>query len=86
MGKTASVSVRMEPSLKRDAENILRDLGLPTSQAVTLFYRQLVLNKGLPFEVKLPVEVTRKALEDAVNGRDLASFSTVDELFEDLGI
>ncbi|MCH8836723.1 MAG: type II toxin-antitoxin system RelB/DinJ family antitoxin [Candidatus Marinimicrobia bacterium] len=86
MGKTASVSVRMEPSLKRDAENILRDLGLPASQAVTLFYRQLVLHKGLPFEVKLPVEVTRKALEDAVNGRDLASFSTVDELFEDLGI
>ena len=86
MGKTASVSVRMEPSLKRDAENILRDLGLPASQAVTLFYRQLVLHKGLPFEVKLPVEVTRKALEEAVNGRDLASFSTVDELFEDLGI
>ena len=86
MGKTASVSVRMEPSLKRDAENVLRDLGLPPSQAVTLFYRQLVLRKGLPFDLKLPVEVTRKALEDAVNGRDLASFSSVDELFEDLGI
>ncbi len=86
MGKTASVSVRMEPSLKRDAENILRDLGLPASQAVTLFYRQLVLQKGLPFEVKLPAEVTRKALEDAVDGRDLASFSNIDELFEDLGI
>ncbi len=86
MGKTASVAVRMEPSLKRDAENILRDLGLSPSQAVTLLYRQLVLQKGLPFEIKLPVEVTRKALEDAVNGRDLASFSTVDELFEGLGI
>ncbi len=86
MGKTASVSVRMEPSLKRDAESILRGLGLPASQAVTLFYRQLVLQKGLPFDVKLPVEVTRKALEDAVDGRDLASFSNIDELFEDLGI
>ncbi len=86
MRKTTSVSVRMEPSLKHDAENILRDLGLPPSQAVTLLYRQLVLQKGLPFEVKLPAEVTRKALEDAVNGRDLASFSNIDELFEDLGI
>ena len=86
MGKTASVAVRMEPSLKRDAENILRGLDLSPSQAVTLLYRQLVLQKGLPFEVKLPVEVTRKALEDAVNGRDLASYSTVDELLEDLGI
>ena len=51
-----------------------------------MFYRQVVLRKGLPFEVKLPVEVTRKALEDAVNGRDLASYSSTDELFEDLGI
>ena len=71
MGKTTTLSVRMEPSLKRAAEKILRNLGLPASQAVTMFYRQLVLQKGLPFEVKLPNELTRQALEDAVNGRDL---------------
>ncbi len=86
MGKTTSVSVRMEPSLKRDAEEVLRKLGLPASQAVTLFYRQLVLQKGLPFEVKIPNVVTREALEDAVDRRDLTSYSSVDELFEDLGI
>ncbi|MBA7627221.1 MAG: type II toxin-antitoxin system RelB/DinJ family antitoxin [Calditrichaeota bacterium] len=86
MGKTSSVSIRMEPSLKRAAEEVLRKLGLPASQAVTLFYRQLVLQKGLPFEVKLPNKVTREALEDAVNGRELTSYSSVDELFEDLGI
>jgi len=86
MGKTTSVSVRMEPSLKRAAEEVLRKLGLPASSAVTLFYRQLVLQKGLPFEVKLPNKVTREALEDAVNGRDLTSYSSVEELFEDLGI
>ena len=86
MGKTSSVSVRMEPSLKRAAEEVLRKLGLPASQAVTLFYRQLVLQKGLPFEVKIPNVVTREALEDAVDRRDLTSYSSVDELFEDLGI
>ena len=86
MGKTTSVSVRMEPSLKRDAEEVLRKLGLPASQAVTLFYRQLVLQKGLPFEIKIPNVITREALEDAVNGRDLTNYSSVDELFEDLGI
>lgn len=86
MAKSASVSVRMEPSLKRDAEKVLRNLGLPASQAVTLFYRQLVLQKGLPFEIKIPNPVTRKALEDAVKGQDLTSYSSVDELFEDLGI
>ncbi len=86
MGKTATLSVRMEPSLKRDAEKIMKNLGLPASQAVTLFYRQLVLQKGLPFEVKLPNELTRKALEDALSRRDLTSYSSTEELFEDLGI
>lgn len=86
MAKNASVSVRMEPSLKRDAEKIMKNLGLPASQAVTLFYRQLVLQNGLPFEVKLPNELTRKALEDALSRRDLTSYSSTDELFEDLGI
>jgi len=86
MGKTATLSVRMEPALKRAAEEVLRELGLPASQAVTLFYRQLVLQKGLPFEVKLPNELTRKALEDALSRRDLTSYSSTDELFEDIGI
>jgi len=86
MGKTTSVSVRMEPALKRAAEEVLRKLGLPASRAVTLFYRQLVLQKGLPFEIKIPNPVTRQALEEAVDGRDLTSYSSVDELFEDLGI
>jgi len=86
MGKTATLSVRMEPSLKRDAEKIMKNLGLSASQAATMFYKQVVLQKGLPFDVKLPNELTRQALEDAVNGRDLKSYSSVDELFEDLGI
>lgn len=86
MGKTATLSIRIEPALKRATEMILNNLGLSTSQATTLFYKQVVLQKGLPFEVKLPNELTRQALEDAVNGRDLKSYSSVDELFEDLGI
>ncbi len=86
MAKDASVSVRMEPALKRAAEDVLRNLGLPASQAVTLFYRQLVLQRGLPFAVKIPNVVTRKALEEAVKGQDLTSYSSIDELFEDLGI
>ncbi len=86
MGKTATLSVRIEPALKRAAEKILNNLGLSASQAATMFYKQVVLQKGLPFEVKLPNELTRKALEDALSRRDLTSYSITDELFEDLGI
>ena len=53
--KTANLYARIEPDLKEQAENILNSLGIPTSNAITMFYRQIVLQRGLPFEVKLPI-------------------------------
>ena len=86
MAKTAVISARIDPELKRKAEQIFRELGLTTTQAITLFYRQVDLQRGLPFSVKIPNEVTRQALEDAKARRDLESFDNIEELFEDLGI
>lgn len=54
MAKSANLYARIEPDLKEQAESILAALGIPASNAITMFYRQIVLNKGLPFEVKLP--------------------------------
>ncbi len=54
MAKTANVYARIEPELKKEAEDILNALGIPASNAVTMFYKQIVLHRGLPFEVKLP--------------------------------
>lgn len=54
MAKTASLNVRMEPEVKERAEAILETLGIPASNAIDMFYRQIILNKGLPFEVKIP--------------------------------
>ena len=53
MSKTAMLTARMEPGLKADAEGILSDLGIPAGNAITLFYRQIVLHRGLPFAVTL---------------------------------
>jgi DNA-damage-inducible protein J len=52
--KTANLYVRIEPDVKEQAENILAALGIPTSNAINIFYKQIILQKGLPFEVKLP--------------------------------
>lgn len=52
--KTANLYARIEPELKEQAEMILSSLGIPASNAITMFYRQIVLNNGLPFELKLP--------------------------------
>jgi DNA-damage-inducible protein J len=86
MAKTAVISARIDPTLKSNAEQIFRELGLTTSQAITLFYKQVDLQRGLPFSVKVPNEVTKKALEDARTRRNLESFDSIDDLFEDLGI
>ena len=53
MTKTANLYARIEPNLKTEAEGILGDLGITVSNAINIFYRQIVIHRGLPFEVKL---------------------------------
>ena len=53
MAKTANLYTRIDPKLKEQAEYILNSLGLPPSSAITMFYKQVVLQQGLPFDVKL---------------------------------
>ncbi len=52
--KTANLYARIEPDLKEQAEAILSALGVPASNAITMFYKQIVLHRGLPFDVTLP--------------------------------
>jgi DNA-damage-inducible protein J len=86
MAKTRNVTVRLDPELKEDAEQIFSQLGLSVSQAITLFYKQVQLHQGLPFEVRIPNATTRRALADAEGRRNLTRYGSTDELFADLGI
>lgn len=52
--KSANLYARIEPDVKEQAENILAMLGIPASNAINMFYKQIILRKGLPFDVKLP--------------------------------
>ena len=54
MAKTAVITTRIEPTLKQEVETVLGELGMTTSQAVLLYFRQIALQKGLPFPVKIP--------------------------------
>ena len=54
MEKPANLYVWIEPELKEQAETILSALGISASNAITMFYKQIVLQRGIPFEVKLP--------------------------------
>jgi len=86
MPKTAAISARIDPKLKHSAEQVFRELGLTTTQAVTLFYKQVELQHGLPFGMRLPNAVTMEALEAARTRQGLENFNSLGDLFEDLGI
>lgn len=67
MAKTANLYARIEPDVKEQAEGILSALGIPASNAINMFYKQIILHRGLPFEVKMPASrlVDASVLSDA---------------------
>ena len=83
--KTATARALLDPEVKKQAEDILRELGLSVSKSFELFYRQVIAQRGLPFDIQIPNEKTMKAIENSRRGRG-KTFSTPQELFDDLGI
>ena len=86
MGKTSTIRARIEPDLKDKAEHIFRKLGLTTTQAITIFYKQVELKNGLPFDVVIPNAVTRQTFSDTDAGKDLIICDDTDDMFKKLGI
>ncbi len=78
------INARIEPRLKQEVEDIFGELGLTTTQAVTLFFKRVKNYKGLPFEVRLPNVQTRRAIEQARKGK-VRRFRSVRDLAADLG-
>ncbi len=64
MTKSATINTRIEPQLKADAEEVLKVLGINTSDAITMFYKQVVLNKGIPFPLRVPNTETLEAFAE----------------------
>ncbi|MDP1859146.1 MAG: type II toxin-antitoxin system RelB/DinJ family antitoxin [Gemmatimonadaceae bacterium] len=75
MAKSATVRARVAPQLKARAERVLEKLGLSATTAITLYYEQIVLRCGIPFDVVLPNATTRRAMRDAESGRGLTRLS-----------
>lgn len=86
MGKTATARARMEPEIKEEAEKILEECGLSASDAIGLFYRQVILRHGLPFPVQNFNEETRTVLKKSERGLEVTRFDSAAALFEDLGL
>jgi DNA-damage-inducible protein J len=78
MSKTQT-TIRLEESDYKEAKDILKYIGMSYSQAVNMFNRMVVLERGLPFEAKIPNEETLKAMKEAMEDINLEEI-TLDEL------
>jgi len=86
MAKTETIRARVEAKLKADAEAVLDELGLTASDAIRLFYKQVALRRGFPFDVVIPNAATRKAMRGVIEGRELTKYKDTREMFEKLGL
>ena len=80
MAKTEMIRARMEPELKRGAEAIFKVLGLSPTEAITLFYKQVTLRRGLPFSVEVPNAETLEAMHEALEEEGLTEWSDLEVL------
>jgi len=84
MAKTATIQTRVDPKIKRNAQNILKTLNISMSEAISMYLSQITLHKGIPFEIKIPNRITAQTLKKSEEGKELHKVSNVDELFEEL--
>ena len=68
MTKSAIIHARMEPDLKDEGESVLKQLGLSTSEFISMTFRQLVMRRGLPFDARIPNDETIEAINEDLSG------------------
>jgi len=84
MAKTATIQTRVDPKIKKNAQNILNTLNISMSEAISMYLSQITLHKGIPFEIKIPNRITAQTVKKSEEGKELHKVSNVDELFEEL--
>jgi DNA-damage-inducible protein J len=86
MAKTATIQTRVDPIVKNNAQNILKKLNISMSEAISMYLSQITLHNGIPFEIKIPNEITAKTLKDSETGKNVHKVDSVDQLFKELDL
>jgi len=84
MARTAMIRARTSDKLKTEVDSIFERLGLTSSEAINLFYRQVQLRKGLPFAVELPNAVTRETFGRSDRDEDVHTHKSATAMFRKL--
>ncbi|MHB1664351.1 MAG: type II toxin-antitoxin system RelB/DinJ family antitoxin [bacterium] len=86
MAKTAMIRARTSEEIKAKAEEILKETGLNPSEAINIFYKQIILNQGLPFPVKIPNKITLQTFKKTDAGKELNEYKTLDDFIRNVNI
>ena len=86
MSRTATINTRVDPTTKLMAKRVLGALDISMSEAISMYLKHIVLQKGIPFDIKIPNQVTAKAIEQLEAGDGVKTVSSHEELFDELGI
>ena len=86
MSKDAVVRARLENTLKAEVENILNNLGINMTEAINIYFQQIKLHNGLPFDVRIPNKATKKAIENTRKDIDVVTCENAEELFKELDL
>jgi DNA-damage-inducible protein J len=84
MAKTATLTVRIDAQVKREAQEVLKQLGLTTTQAISMYLNQIRVEKALPYHPHIPNAETERAILDALEGKNLHTAENIDDLFAQL--
>ena len=86
MARTAMINARTERELKEEVEGILKSLGLSTTEAINIFFRQVKLRRGLPFPVEIPNDETMAVFRESEAGKGLTECNDADDMFKRLSV
>lgn len=84
MHKSAYIRARVEPDVKNTAEDILDQLGISPTQAVTMLYKRIIRDKEWPLELKIPNAATEKAIRDTMARTNLVRCSSAEDMLKKL--
>jgi len=82
MSLDSTVRARVDSNLKNEVESIFHELGLTTSQAINLFLKKVKLERGIPFDLKVPNATTLQAMKEVEEDKNLEIISLEDHLEE----
>lgn len=86
MSKSAMIRARTEPELKQEVEQIFKELGITASEAINIFYKQVQIQKGIPFSVNIPNETTIETFKKTDAGKEIIKCKDAADMFKKLGI